>query len=533
MAHESDYNVWPGMRGTGSSSLGSCICLTGGGFNGPVYQIIVYKGPFAHKMNHPDGGVGRGGHRISAIFVSGEFTEFKYGRNSGTAINPSFDSRTVDVGHVARFFQGTSPARQTWLDEKWCEHVKCGKAPAFMLRSKRTYPDAVLEHGVHLYIGHHTSSMSISRIGVAGYPDVTKIGKFVKVDVGKPGFELDEHPPDAGGSFIHEDFSMPASLLGTHIVSADCGFVTNGIQIALLRAFDLWRGYDASGGEVNGADYAAPGNIHLTTWDEYNTWFVGGRRNAFGDAAADVRELQRWSIGGNGDNLWNNAGFIGGEADANTLLITSGVPPIENDDKHDFIAWGRAVNYAGITYKWNLIDPAPKKWAIMKCRRDGSHVGLWACDIEADGNGPVPFDVDGNGNIYFGGPVHRINGTSVQPNQLYRVDWRGQNEIQFGQFDELDEDDNYVRAGVVNDAKVAGTVPYGDTVAAHQIIVGGKFGRYTAPAGAFHADPVLVNHLCVLSTEQQQLESQLLWPAPWRDGPNQLKVGDFMPGLIW
>jgi len=508
----SDYNRWPGNGGA-CGGFGDCACFDPGGFNGPVYNLLVYLSPYAFRANNLRPGVGRGPMGVVAIFAVGAFTKYQYRRR----VNGSNSARTIDALRIARFWNNGEG--QTWLDEEYAKHVRFDQPLGFLEQNKKPFPGPA-DYG-EIYTGAGSVEPTMSRV-VPGFPDEEFTSSIHKLKVGSPGKELDEAPPPTNGTFRSTDWA------GRHY---GLGFTNNNVvQMAVgldaaaevgLVGFNKFQILDSEGTVIH--DLASEGNLHICAWDEDSGGFlVGSRRESnFPLGATTPREVRLLSSAG--VPLWN---VHGGRADANTNFLTSGFyehAPV--GEQYHGIYWGRALNYSGTGWEWNDATNNAGAFQLMRIQRDGSISPSWQGNVEATGNGPILFDIDNEQNVYFGGPVTRINGATVEPWQLYRMPWDGSSFEQIGR----------VTGGAsrVYVARVFSS-DFGaqNWDGAGQVLIGGDFTHYEPPAGALHEREVAVNNLLAASIAQQQIEAQTYWPNPWKAG-GQFEVGDFMPGLIW
>lgn len=136
---------------------------------------------------------------------------------------------------------------------------------------------------------------------------------------------------------------------------------------------------------------------------------------------------------------------LGGDySDHNSYVVVGAPVPAttENGVEHSW-AGGSSTLFEGL-YKIDL---------------DGSAVAGFDVSITmaSAGDAPIPFFVDSDENIYFGGNVASINGNSVTPWRLYKVDKTGAFVRQFNGFNDkvlcaqLISDDLYIVGGEFTD----------------------------------------------------------------------------------
>lgn len=506
-----DYNRWPSSGGA-CGGFGNCACFDAGGFNGPVFNLLVYLSPYAFRANNLRKGQGRGPMGVVAIFTVGDFTQFTYRRR----INGQNQLREIDTLRIARFWNNEG---QTWLDEEFAKHVQFDATVGFLQQNKKAFPGPA-EYG-QIYTGAGAVEVTMSR-DVAGYPPEDFTSSLHKLNVGAPGQELDEAPPPTGGTF--RDTAWQGRHYGEGFVNDNVVQLAAGLSPATevaLVGFNQFQILDSTGAVVS----TIPGteNLHICAWDENSGgFFVGSRRQAEFPTGNDrPRELRL--VDSTGSVVWN---MDGGNADANTNILTSGFySPAPAEEKYHAVYWGRSTIYSGTGWDWNETTNNTGAFQLMRILRDGSISPSWQGNVEAIGNGPIVFDIDNDQNVYFGGPVTRINGTDVTQYQLYRMPWDGSSFEQIGT----------VSGGAarVYTAKVFAS-DFGEPNwdGAGQILIGGDFTHYTPSAGALHEREVASNNLVVASIAQQEIAPQNYWPSPWRQG-GQYEVGDYMPGLIW
>jgi hypothetical protein len=518
-----DYNQWPGDGSC--SGIGDCGCADGGGFNGPIHNILTYLSPWAFKSNNLRKGEGHGASGVVAVYVAGNFTEYKYRRRGEGGI------RTVAARYIARFWNNAEG--QTWIDEEFAKHVQFDKYMAHLSFTKAPYPGPAT-YG-QLVVGHNTQMSTMTRSEV-GFPDESFTSHIHKLWVCEQGKPLDESPPDLRPGNTFRDTSWPAfnhgnGLLGNNIIQLAVSDNPSN-QIAAV-GFNICNFWSSDGDVVSSVEPTehSPGNLHNVAWDESGHWLVGGRYSSGELIEPGSRELHRLNAAATAE-LWSG----GGECDSNTTILTPGLyDPAESDERFMGVYWGRSPIYGGLSWEWNGEVPGANPAArigVMRVDRAGVASPSWATAITAAGNGPVLYDIDQKQRVYFGGYVTLIGTLPVDPNQLYRVDWDGGNPVQIGSF-----------SGSVTNARLF-TSDWGDPAwdGAGQIIVASD-GIYTPPAGALYTHKAAspgsnefktppAGTMFVVSTDQQEIEPQKYWPAPWKKG-GQYELGDFMPGLVW
>lgn len=119
-----------------------------------------------------------------------------------------------------------------------------------------------------------------------------------------------------------------------------------------------------------------------------------------------------------------------------------------------YLIAGNVLNDDDVDHSWNGGSTTAFR-GLLKVWLDGTadpdfEVGLV---LTADEGAAIPFAVDGQQRLYFGGPVESINGTTVTPWQLYRITKDGTLDATFEDFDDavlccvLRDDDTLIVGG--------------------------------------------------------------------------------------
>lgn len=536
-----DYNRWPG---TGAcNGLGNCGCFGQEAFNGPCFGIQVVLSPWGFKPCNSFKGDGHGAQGNVCIFITGAFDEYSY-RREGT-------KRKIATRNIARFWNNGEG--QTWLDEEYAKHVGFNSSLVHLSKCQAAHP---ADSGYEGIITANNFSQSDFTREVSGFPDQNITSGLHKILVGRPGQEKDEVAPPAGGSF-YDTAWVPRNHfvdLGNQIIQIDAGDLF-GYQIGAV-SFGYFVIMDGNGNRVE--RLSANDNLHLCRWHEGGDWILGSRYSVNDISGArddftgfdEPRELHLvkplTGIGGIRLIGWDGRpDHPGGESDANTNIITSGLSKFQADtEEFQYIIWGRRNNYTGVGYDWDGGNNDPnKEFQLMKITKGGLRHSGWQSDVRAEagnGNGPIPYDTDADGNVYFGGPVTHLTGGGAAPAQygIYRVDKNGENAkvvctVSGG-------------AGRIYNAKVfsskftggSGFDSSGNAAAwdsdngASQLIVAGDFETLTPGDDATWTDTVDAINLAVVSIAEQEIGPQTKWPSPYNAG-GTYNIGDFMPGLIW
>ena len=519
-------NRWPdsGLL----SGIGSCAC-SGGGPNGPVYSILCYLGG-SDKLanNHP------APFRFSAptrvIVIAGAFTKWQYQKWNLNVANPVWENRTVDAGHIAKFYlDGAGNLQMTWPDEKWARHASFENEVVAVRRNRKRFAE-----DSEIFAFNSQEKLRFKVPALPGYPAEDIESWVHKLELGTNPVWASSDPP-LGRSFRFPNYGV----ISDDDVLTGAGLLVNSIDAGYPESHELMvmnfegaQTYDRLGARLTQRFSTA--NLHVNRWREDETWMLGTRRIAtyptiLGPGEVESpppTELKLLNLDASVNEPWQ--ANSGGEASCNTSILTTGTHQggWVGQAYGDYTYSNRSLDYDSLSYKWNGAGEA-KYRGILKLNRDGSPVAHFNVDIDAGINGCTLFDIDNKQRLYFGGEVFSVNGTPCRPWGLYRVEFDGTGFFEFGQFRGAQGS-----LGRVYDAKVFAGSQNAPPEQLWQIIVGGDFQQYTPPVSALVQGPVAAKNLAVLSIETQQAPQQLHWPIPYNQG-GAIKPGDFLHGLLW
>lgn len=288
-----------------------------------------------------------------------------------------------------------------------------------------------------LLVGTPTTKMTYQ-----GLPDTQLVWKI----------DLNDGDPD--GSFVCPDpvaTSGAETLLGVQPMgSGHIAFLTpntfrvtdlDGTQVAVEPGTDSFKSILGLPGEIDvmlsSRAYSAAATAQTFTGIASPK---GLKRVTLDGSALDVDATFAANAGVGAESTMGQM-VLGGNASDHHAYVVVGAPvpaTTENGVEHSW-AGGSSTLFEGL-YKIDLEGNAVAGFDV-------------SITMASAGDAPIPFFVDSDENIYFGGNVASINGASVTPWRLYKVDKAGNYVRQFTGFNDkvlcaqLVSDDLYIVGG--------------------------------------------------------------------------------------
>lgn len=200
-------------------------------------------------------------------------------------------------------------------------------------------------------------------------------------------------------------------------------------------------------------------NLHATVARGTDVYLMSRRAATF-NGVTNPKAIKKLDYAtGTGAVLaeWTSNGGIGGEANAAYAVLAP-------DGSHIIAANSLASsNGGGSSYAWNGGN-ASKHTGLYKILSNGAEDPDWSIELVVTSDWPRPLAIDSQGRVYFTGNITEINGTTVTPWRLYRVEADGSGLVEFAGFN-----------GNVHDVKLVGD---------DYLVVAGAFTQYgTLPCG--------------------------------------------------